>query len=129
LCLSKIIEALSGSSFECQTPLKNRMKTNTLLGWNVHRLSVKQYEKLFSRQFVHDEPELLREMHWISLLKQRCGNLVHSSISAPESSCRLFGSIGRVETAFCSMSQACSIGFMSGEQLGHSIRSIVSFSR
>jgi hypothetical protein len=38
-------------------------------------------------------------------------------------------SIGRVETAFCGMSQACSIGFMSGEQLCHSIRSIVSFSR
>ena len=49
LCLSKIIEALSGSSFECQTPLKNRMKNNTVIGWNVHSLSVKQSEKLFSR--------------------------------------------------------------------------------
>jgi hypothetical protein len=38
LCLSKIIEALSGGSFECQTPLKNRMKNNTVLGWNVHSL-------------------------------------------------------------------------------------------
>jgi hypothetical protein len=57
LCLSKIIEALSGSSFECQTPLKN----NTVLGWNVHSLSIKQSEKLFSRQYVHHEPELLRD--------------------------------------------------------------------
>jgi hypothetical protein len=61
LCLSKIIEALSGSSFECQTPMKNRMKNNTVLVWNVHSLSVKQSEKLFSRQYVHHDPELLRD--------------------------------------------------------------------
>ena len=77
ITINEIIEALSGSIFECQTPLKNRMKNNTVLGWNVHSLSVKQFEKLFNRQYVH-EPKLLRDTLWISILKQSCGNLVHS---------------------------------------------------
>ena len=45
------------------------------------------------------------------------------------SSCTDAGCIGRDETAVCNISQACCIGFRSGDLAGHSIRTIVACSR
>ena len=45
------------------------------------------------------------------------------------SSCTDAGCTGRDETAVCNMSQACSIGFRSGDLAGHSIWTIVACSR
>ena len=65
----------------------------------------------------------------ISLLILYCGIWSHSSRRACLSSCTDAGCTGRDETAVCNISQACSIGFRSGDLAGHSIRTIVACSR
>ena len=65
----------------------------------------------------------------ISLLILYCGIWSHSSRRACLSSCTDAGCTGRDETAVCNISQACSIGFRSGDLAGHSIQTIVACSR
>ncbi|GFX26068.1 uncharacterized protein TNCV_2274081 [Trichonephila clavipes] len=68
-------------------------------------------------------------MESMRLLITSWGILSHSSRRAFSSSCRVCGCDWRPATRLSRASQTCSIGFMSGEHAGHSIRTIPSSKR
>ena len=86
-------------------------------GWDHHR-----------QQYILHSAHL-RRMLWIRRWIWFCGNLSHSSNRNLRRSARVLSTFRRVWTALPNWSQACSIGFKSGEQAGQSTLVICSCCR